>query len=225
MSIKDVIKDSFLSGYSATDFGTKMIITTLAFSCLLGIYIFFCYRIMTRRTFYSKSFASSLVAVCMIVSAIILSMQANVIVSLGMVGALSIVRFRTAIKDPQDLVYMFWSIAAGIICGVGLTEVALLLSLGLTIVLFILEKIPVSRAPKILIINSVNSKEAEDEIEDLIKKHTGYYKVKSKVLTESAIDWAVEIRTSEDRTLTSELSSRKNTVSVSLLDHDGEVNF
>jgi hypothetical protein len=157
MSFEDIFKKSFLEGYSTIEINTATILVALFFSLILGLYIFFCYRVMTRRTFYSRNFNISLVALTLITSAIILTIQSSIVVSLGMVGALSIVRFRTAIKDPMDLVFLFWSISVGIICGAGLSEIALLVSLAVTLLLFVLDRAPIVAAPMILVVNAAVS--------------------------------------------------------------------
>ena len=118
MSFKDIFKKSFLEGYASSEITTVTIVAALAVACVLALYIFFVYRIMTRKTFYSRNFGIALVGVALITAALILTMQSSVVLSLGMVGALSIVRFRTAIKDPRDTTYIFWAIAVGVCCGI-----------------------------------------------------------------------------------------------------------
>ena len=117
MSFRDIFKKSFLEGFASTVITTSTVVVALGIACALALYIFFVYRIVTRKTFYSKNFNISLAGVTVITTALILTMQSSVVLSLGMVGALSIVRFRTAIKDPMDLMFLFWSISVGIICG------------------------------------------------------------------------------------------------------------
>lgn len=119
MSFKDIFKKSFLEGFASTEITTLTVVTALGVACLLALYIFFVYRVVTRKTFYSKNFNITLAGVTVITASLILTMQSSVVLSLGMVGALSIVRFRTAIKDSRDTVYIFWSIIVGICCGVG----------------------------------------------------------------------------------------------------------
>ena len=111
MGFKDVFKKSFLEGFTSMDITTGKIAATLIVTALLALYIFAIYRLVTRKVFYSKNFNISLAVMSLITSAIILAMQSNLVISLGMVGALSIVRFRTAIKDPMDLAFLFWSIS------------------------------------------------------------------------------------------------------------------
>ena len=127
-TFKDIFKKSFLQGFASTEITTFTVVTALMIACALALYIFFVYRIVTRKTFYSKTFNISLAGITVITAALILTMQSSVVLSLGMVGALSIVRFRTAVKDPMDLMFMFWSISVGIICGAGMAQIAVILS-------------------------------------------------------------------------------------------------
>lgn len=225
MKFADIFKKSFLEGYSNVELSSTQIIIALAIACVISLYIFYTYRIMTRRTFYSKNFNISLVAMCLITAAIIITIQSSVVVSLGMVGALSIVRFRTAIKDPMDLVFLFWSISVGIICGAGLSQVAIILSLLVTVMLFILDRIPVAKAPMILIINSDSTKENDTQIVQAIEKYTKYYKMKSRNISNGRLDVVYELRVKEGIELTNDLSAINGIYSVSLLSHDGEVTF
>ena len=123
MSFKDIFKKSFLEGFASTEITTLTVVTALGVACLLALYIFFVYRVVTRKTFYSKNFNITLAGVTVITASLILTMQSSVVLSLGMVGALSIVRFRTAIKEPLDIAFLFWSIAVGIVLGAGLVIV------------------------------------------------------------------------------------------------------
>ena len=104
MGFGDIFKNSFMEGFYSTDISLATILLSMAIVCLIALYIFFAYRLLTRRTFYNKNFGISLAALAIITAAIILTIQSSIVISLGMVGALSIVRFRTAIKEPMDLV-------------------------------------------------------------------------------------------------------------------------
>ncbi|MCR5487631.1 MAG: DUF4956 domain-containing protein [Lachnospiraceae bacterium] len=221
----NIFKKSFLEGYSSVTLGTTQIVVVLALTCLIGLYIFFCYRLMTRRTFYSKSFNISLVLIAMITAAIIMTVQSSIVISLGMVGALSIVRFRTAVKEPLDLAFLFWSISVGIICGAGLAEIAIFLSFAATVVLFVLDKVPVARAPMILVVNAEEGQEVNEAILASVKKYSRFYTEKSRVLSDGRMNLVFELRVSEGEKLTGELSAMEKVSSVSLLSHDGEVTF
>ena len=149
MNFSDIFKKSFVSMFAQTNISTTHIIMTLCMTCVIALYIFAVYRLITRKTFYNKNFNISLAALSLITAIVILTVQANIVISLGMVGALSIVRFRTAIKDPMDLVFLFWSISVGIACGASMIEIAIIGSLLLTIIIFILDRLPVARAASI----------------------------------------------------------------------------
>ena len=225
MSFSDIFKKSFLQGYSTIELTTKGIIVALCFSLVLGVYIFFCFRFLTRRTFYSKNFNISLVCMSLITTAIILTIQSSVVVSLGMVGALSIVRFRTAIKEPMDLVFLYWAISVGIICGAGLSEIAIILSVVVTIAVLILNVIPLGRAPMILVISAENDKETNKAIRQIVRKYSRFYSEKSRNISGGQLNLVMELSVAGGSDLTAELSSLRTVHSVSLLTHDGEVTF
>ena len=169
MSIQDVIKKSFLQGFQNTNLSIRDVAVIMAAASVLGIYLFFIYRIMTLNTFYSKSFNVSLILMCVITAAIIVAIQSNVIVSLGMVGALSIVRFRTAVKEPLDLIFLFWSISIGIICGAGMLGLALILSVAATVLVLVFYRLPDVRRSMILVINAENNSCAEEVFRTVAK--------------------------------------------------------
>lgn len=222
--VKDIIKKSFVEGYSAVDITTKTVVIALLITAVLSLYIFFLYRAITRKTFYSKNFNISLVGVALITAAIIITIQSSIVVSLGMVGALSIVRFRTAVKDPLDLMFLFWAISTGIICGAGFAEFAVLLTIIMTIMVFVLNHIPLAKAPMILIVNAVNDLK-EEEIMEVVKKRTAYSGVKSRNLTSTSLDLTIELRTKEDADLIRDIQAIEGVQSVALLKHDGETSF
>ena len=224
MGFKDVFKKSFLEGFTSMDITTAKIVATLFVSALLALYVFAIYRLITRNVFYSKNFNISLAAMSIITAAIILAMQSNLVISLGMVGALSIVRFRTAIKDPMDLVFMFWSISIGIICGAGLYEVALVTSVAVTVFILVLDMIPVSKAPMMLVINS-SQMDGEQQILDIVGKYSKSYKVKSRNLSKGRLDMVVELRVKDESALVSEVAALEGMIGASLIAHDGEVTF
>ena len=141
-----------------------------------------------------------------------------------MVGALSIVRFRTAIKDPMDLMFLFWSISVGIICGAGLAEVAVILSVVITLGILILDHMPVAKAPMILVVNASNL-DAEEAVSQVVKKYAKHFNVKSRNMTSSTLDLILELRTAQGSALVKEVMAVSGVTSASLLAHDGEVTF
>ena len=223
-NFSDIFKKSFLEGFTGGDISTGRIAATLAVTVLIAVYIFVIYRVVTRKTFYSKTFNISLVALSVITSAIILAMQSNLVISLGMVGALSIIRFRTAIKDPMDLVFLFWAISIGIICGAGLYEIAVLTSLLVTVGIICLDLIPTSKAPMMLVVNATEL-DAENAVLEAVKAAGKVCKVKSRNYTEGHLDLIVEVRVAKEAALVKSVSEIDAVTSVSLISHDGEVTF
>ena len=222
MNFSDVIKKSVLEGFSYADLSTAKIITTLLITFLIAVYIFFVYKKITKSAFYFKNFNVSMAIISVVTAGIILAMQSSIVISLGMVGALSIVRFRTAIKDPMDLLFLFWSIGSGIICGAGLYKIAIILAVLVTVGILILDMLPARISPYLLIINA-DTKEVEDEITDTVKKLAGAYKLKSKNITKDGMDLILEVKVGKEKELVDRLSGMKGITAVSLLAHDGEV--
>ena len=224
LSFSDIFKKSFLEGFAGNEIGMSAAFAAMLTASVLALYIFVIYRVMTKKTFYSKSFNISLAGITLITAAVILTIQSSIVVSLGMVGALSIVRFRTAIKDPMDLMFLFWSITVGIICGVGLAKIAVLLCVFLTIGILVLDNIPIAKAPQILVINASNLN-AEGDITQVVKKYASICKVKSRNMTDNSLNLIMELRTDAGSELLKELLAQDGISTASLLAHDGEVTF
>ena len=223
-TFKDIFKKSFLEGFAGSEITLTTIVAAIAIASALACYIFLVYRVLTRKTFYSKNFNIALAGITVITAALILTMQSSVVLSLGMVGALSIVRFRTAIKDPIDLMFLFWSISVGIITGAGLAQVAVILSIVMTLGILILDQLPVARAPMILVINA-GDLDVEEQIEAIVKEYDKHFKVKSRNLTVSTLDMVIELRTAKGGELVRNVMKQEGVRSASLLSHDGEVTF
>ncbi|MBQ1257979.1 MAG: DUF4956 domain-containing protein, partial [Clostridia bacterium] len=170
------------------------------------------------------SFNIALAGITVITSGLILTMQSSVVLSLGMVGALSIVRFRTAIKDPMDLMFLFWSISIGIICGAGLAQIAIVLSVIVTVGILILSRFPVAKAPMLLVINAAGL-DGEKDIAVVIKKYAGHFTVKSRNMTEDTLDMVIELRTAKGAELIREIMKVEAVSSASLISHDGEATY
>ena len=222
MSFQDMFKNSVLEGFTSMDISAGRIMATFVVTCVLACYIFLIYRLMTRKSFYSKGFNVSLAAISVIM--VTLAISTNIVISLGMVGALSIVRFRTAIKDPMDLVFLFWSISIGIICGAGLYEVALLTCLVVTVLVLVLENIPASRAPMMLVVNLADA-DQESRVLDITRKYSRFYKVRSRNLTGGGMDMIVEVKVKDESAFVKEVCALDTVQSASLIAHDGEVTF
>lgn len=222
MNFSDILKKSVMEGFASADISTTKILITLGMCFLISVYIFFLYWFICKSTFYNKNFNVSMSIISIVVAGIIIAMQTSLVISLGMVGALSIVRFRTAIKEPMDLLFLFWSISNGIMCGAGLYELSIIVAAVITIGILILQLIPISRGAYLLIIHA-SGKESESEILDIIKKHSPRYKIDSKNIRKDGMDLIVEVRTSMADMIVNEVSDLQGISSASLLYHNGEV--
>lgn len=224
MSFSDIFKKDFLSSYTNESISVPHIAAVLLITAIIACYIFMVYRLITKKTFYSKTFNISLAALAVITAGIILAVQSSIVISLGMVGALSIVRFRTAIKEPMDLCFLFWSIAVGICCGAHMTEVAIVLSLVLTVLVIVLDRLPVGRAPMILVANLEGSGK-ELSLMEKVSEYCKYYKVKSRNIVKGRCNLIVEVRAAKEYEMMQSLEKLEGVESISLVSHDGEVTF
>lgn len=224
MSFTDIIKKSVLEGFDAGDLSTTGIVVALGMSILLGLFVYFIYKITTRGGFYNRNFNKSLATLPVITAGIMLAMQSNLVISLGMVGALSIVRFRNAVKDAADLTFLFWSISIGIVTGAGLYELAVILSLAITALIFLLDLIPTFRAPCLLVV-SADKMIREKDLMSCVKKHSKTLKIRSRNITKHGAEWIIELRIKDGASLVQGVSELEGVESVNLMSHDGEVRF
>ena len=224
MSFSDIFRKDFLSSYTSDSISVPHIVAVLLITGAIACYIFVVYRLITKKTFYSKTFNISLAVIAVTTAGIILAVQSSIVISLGMVGALSIVRFRTAVKEPLDLCFLFWSIAVGICCGAHMTEVALVLTAVLTILVIFLDRLPVGRAPMILVASLIGSQK-ELLLTEQIKKYCKYFKVKSRTVSSGRCNLVIEVRALKEYEMMQELEKLEGVESLSLVSHDGEVTF
>ena len=224
MNISDIFKRSFVEGFAMADVSLKSVVVTFGLVSIFAVYIFFVYRIVTRKTFYRQSFNISLAMISLIVAAIVLAIQSNIVVSLGMVGALSIVRFRTAIKDPIDLMFLFWSIAIGIVVAAGLPGIAIVASALITLGIIFFEMLPLAKAPMLLIVNA-NKGVKRDEVIACVKENSSFFSVKSQTYETERLDMIIELRVKEEGKLLDAINSIEGIKRCSLVNHDGEVTF
>ena len=192
MSFNDVFKSSFLENIS--EFSAVDTVIGLVFALLIGLYIFIIYKKTLTGVMYSSGFALTLVGLSLVTTLVIMAVTSNVVLSLGMVGALSIVRLRTAIKEPVEIVFLFWSLAAGIVIGAGMIPLAVIGSAIIGIILLLFANRKNHSTPYILVLNCVNEK-AETEVQNILGKDTEHYIVKSKTINPSGIELTMELRT------------------------------
>ena len=207
-----------------SDMTWEQVLMNLCAAAFLGFLIFISYAISHRGTIYSKKFNASLVALTVLTGTVMTVIGNNIALSLGMVGALSIVRFRTAIKNPMDLGFLFWAISTGIICGAGFVMIAVIASIAITGVILLADAVPVAKAPLVLVVNSSDNR-MEKKIMEVVNEYCSIAKVKSRNLSADRLDMVVEVRTKEEADLVSSLVEMDGILSASLIAHDGEVTF
>ena len=221
MTFQDIFKSDFLTS-AGSSISVLQIILMLLLSFALGLFIFFVYKKTFQGVMYSKTFNVSLIALAMVSSTVIMAVTSNIILSLGMVGALSIVRFRTAIKDPIDIVYMFWAISIGIMTGAGLWLLSIVSSLIIGLVLYIFSKVNVKYEPYLLIVGYEDSS-LENEIFNQLNATVGSYKVKSKIKNPGNYELTVDIKVKSDKTqIVNILDSLEGIRSVAMVSYDGD---
>ena len=220
MTFQDVFTSRFLENMVSTSLVDAALAMVLAF--LLGLFIFFIYKQTYSGVMYSASFGASLIALALITTLVILAVSSNVILSLGMVGALSIVRFRTPVKEAMDIVFLFWAIAVGIVLAAGLLLLAVLGSLFIGVVLIAIStrRNPVN--PYILVLHCENA-DSETTARELVEKHARALKLKSKTVLPDAVELNWEIRLKNDESsFVNELSSTPGVKHAALVSYNGD---
>ena len=220
MSFNDIFKSSFLE--SVTEFSTMDTLIGMLFALVIGLFIFVIYKKTFTGIMYSTGFAMSLVGLSLVTTLVIMAVTSNVVLSLGMVGALSIVRFRTAIKEPLDIAFLFWSIAVGIVLAAGMIPLAVFGSIviGVILLIFVNRKSYVS--PYIVVI-SCNGHEAEEKATTFLKSKVNKYVVKSKSAQKGSLELNIEVRLKDDNTdFINELSEIEGVDSAVLVSYNGE---
>ncbi len=220
MTFKDILKSSFLENVTSVSILDMAIAIVLAFA--VGMFIFLIYKKTYQGVMYSMNFGVTLVALTMITTLVILAVTSNVVLSLGMVGALSIVRFRTAIKEPLDIAFLFWSIAAGIVLAAGMIPLAVFGSIIIGLVLLVFVNKKSYLMPYIVVINCTGS-EAEKRVAEYIAPRVKRYVVKSKSAQKGSLELNIEVRLKEDNTdFINELADMEGVNSAVLVSYNGE---
>ena len=191
MSFQDIFKDSFID--SSANMSAIQITLTLLVSFAIGMFIHQVYKKSYQSVVYTKSFSMSLVMMTMVTSLVIIAVTSNVVLSLGMVGALSIVRFRAAVKDPMDIVFMFWAIAVGIVTGAGFYVLALVGSLVIGTVIYVFSGNAKEETPYLFVVHFSNQ-EDEEAIMNKVKSAVGRYFIKSKIIDSQHIECTIELK-------------------------------
>ncbi len=220
MTFQDIFKSSFLENISSVSILDMIIALILAFG--IGMFIFFVYQKTFSGVMYSSSFGVTLVALTMITTVVILAVTSNVVLSLGMVGALSIVRFRAAIKEPLDIAFLFWAIAVGIVLAAGMIPLAVIGSalIGIFLLLFVNRKSHLN--PYIVVLNC-EDRDSEANAQEFLKQQVSRYTVKSKTVQKGSVELNLEIRLKTDNTdFINTLSDMPGVHSAVLVSYNGE---
>ena len=197
MSFSDIFKSSFLENVASVSILDMVLAMVLAFG--LGLFIYLIYKKTYQGVMYSSSFGLTLVALTMITTLVILAVTSNVVLSLGMVGALSIVRFRTAIKEPLDIAFLFWAIAAGIVLAAGMIPLAVFGSIIIGLILLVFANRKESSDPYITVLRC-SSSESEKAASAFLREKVQKCVVKSKTVRKGQIELTMEIRLKDDNT-------------------------
>ena len=220
MTFNDIFKSSFLE--SVTEFSVLDTLIGMVFALVIGLFIFVIYKKTFSGIMYSTGFAMSLIGLALVTTLVIMAVTSNVVLSLGMVGALSIVRFRAAIKEPMEIVFLFWSLAVGIVIGAGMIPLAVIGSVIIGAILVIFANRKFSDTPYILIVDCDNE-QAEKGALDVIKGAVDKYIVKAKTVNAAGIELTTEVRVKDDVTgFVSRVNDVQGVSSATLVTYNGD---
>ncbi len=214
------IFENIANSYAREQLSATLIISMLLIVAAIGVYEFLIYRFVSHRAFYNKSFNIAIAVMPFFISTIILCLQSSLVITLGTIGALAIIRFRTAIKDPVDMIYLLWSVHTGIMCGCQLYEVAVVTSLVVTLVIFILGYVNIGRRPFCLIVHC--DEIAEDDVIAVVKANTKRFRIKSRNYTSSGVDYAIECSVKDPKALSEALAAASAVERFSIIEYDNE---
>lgn len=219
-TFSDIFKSNFLENITSVSILDMLIAIVLAFG--MGMFIFLVYKKTYSGVMYSSSFGTTLVALTMITTVVILAVTSNVVLSLGMVGALSIVRFRTAIKEPLDIAFLFWSIAVGIVLAAGMIPLAIIGSVVIGIILLVFVNRKSHSNPYIVVIRC-NGHDSESKAKEFLSGKTERCIVKSKSAQKGSVELNMEIRLKDDNTdFVNELADMEGIQSAVLVSYNGD---
>ena len=220
MTFRDIFKSSFLENVNAISVFDMALALVLAFG--LGLFIYFIYKKTYAGVMYSSSFGVTLVALTMITTLVILAVASNVVLSLGMVGALSIVRFRTAIKEPLDIAFLFWAIAAGIVLAAGMIPLAVFGSVLIGLIILVFANLKDMSNPYIVVLNC-DGHDSEEKALEFLRERTRRCSVKCKTARNGSLELNLEIRLLEDNTdFINELAAMEGVQSAVLVSYNGD---
>ena len=220
MTFSDIFKSSFLE--SVTEFSPMDVLLGMVVALIVGLFIFVIYKKTFTGVMYSSGFALTLVGLALVTTLVIMAVTSNVVLSLGMVGALSIVRFRAAIKEPMEIVFLFWSIAVGIVIGAGMIPLAVIGSAIIGVVLLLFANRKSRENPYILVLNCYDET-AEQAALGLVKDAVSRYGVKTKTVSTDGIELTAELRTkNNDTAFVNRITALPGVSNATLVSYNGE---
>ena len=226
VTFADVLQKSFVAmSMGGTDRITTLnILINTSMSFLVGMFIFYMYKKTYQGVLYQRSFNISLVLACTVTSMVIMTISGNLILSLGMVGALSIVRFRTPVKDSMDLIFLFWAISAGIANGVGYFNISIVGSIMMAIFLLLLTRSGKHSADTFLLVLQLDNSADENSLMEEIKGKTERLSIKSKTVSDHGTELTLEAKTGSDQSIfMNELQSREGVIRSTLVAYDQDL--
>ena len=220
MSFNDIFKSSFLENVTAVSITDMALALVLSFC--LGLFIFLVYKKTYAGVMFSQAFGGALIAMTMITTMVILAVTSNVVLSLGMVGALSIVRFRTAIKEPMDIAFLFWAIAGGIVLAAGMIPLAIIGSIIIGVIMIVFCNRKSAQKPFIAVVSCDNGA-TEKKIADYLKQNADKVSVKSKSAQKGSIELTYEVTLkNNDTDFITQLSEMDGVASAVLVSYNGD---
>jgi uncharacterized membrane protein YhiD involved in acid resistance len=224
LNMSDIFNKSFIAMQSGMErFSPIEILINLGVSFIVGLFIFYVYKKTFQGVLYQRSFNVSLVAIAMVITLIIMTISGNLVLSLGMVGALSIVRFRTPIKDPVDLVFIFWAITVGIANGVGYFNISIIGSIVMTIVLLFMTRKPEEDQPYLLVLHIPSTVDASSVVKD-VRRSVERFMLKSKTITPQYEEITAEVRLKgDDTSFINKLHNDNKVLKATLITYSGDL--
>ena len=220
MGYIEIILETFRKAFAESGVAVVTVLTVLIMTALLSLYEYAVYRNVSHRAFYNRMFNICIAVMPSLIATIILCLQSNIVITLGTIGALAILRFRTAVKDPVDMLYLLWSVHIGITCGTQLYVVAILTSVVVTLLLLVFTNVQIGKKPFVAVIRSA-SKDQEEEILNAVKSVTNAYRVKSRNYTKTGADYVIELSVKNPSDLTAKLNTL-NLDKYSVIEYDSE---
>ncbi len=221
MTFNDIFKSNFLTQVAAFSLVDMLVALALAFA--IGLFICEVYKKTYRGVMYSRSFGITLLALAMLTTMAIMTVTSNVVLSLGMVGALSIVRFRTAIKEPMDIAFLFWSIVVGIMLGAGMIPLAVFSSVIMGVVMLYMANRKGAEEDVYILVLQCAHEEAEKKASVILEQNVKQFSLKSKTISAGGIEWTVEVRIQEGTTqFINQLYAVEGVHNATLVSYNGE---